>query len=51
MVLLTVLAAVSVYRFTHVQGADEAQRSAATRSSPPAAPAPKHTPLVSTSAK
>lgn len=51
MVVLAVLAAAGVYRFTHVPG-DDAQRSASTRSAPPAAPSPpKRTPLVSTSAK
>jgi hypothetical protein len=52
MIVLAVLAAAGVYRVTHVPGHDDAQRSAATRSAPHAAPAPpKHTPLVSTSAK
>lgn len=52
MVVLAVLAAAGVYRFTHVPGDDDAQRSASTRSAPLAAPSPpKHTPLVSTSAK
>lgn len=50
--VFAVLAAVGVYRFTHVGGDDHEQRSAVTRSAPPvAAVAPKHTPVVSTSAK
>jgi hypothetical protein len=52
MVVLAVLAAAGVYRFTQIPGNDDAQRSAATRPAPPVTPAPaKQTPLVSTSAK
>lgn len=52
LLVFAVLAAVGAYRFTHVAGDDHEQRSAATRSAPPAAAVPpKHTPVVSTSAK
>lgn len=52
MVALTVLAAVGVYRFAQLPGDEAEQGSAATRVAPHAAPAqPKHTPLVSTSAR
>ncbi len=52
MVVLTVLSAAGVYRFTQLRGVDDAQRSAAIRPAPDAAPVPaKHKPLVSTSAK
>jgi hypothetical protein len=52
MLAFTVLAAVGVYRFTHVAGDDHEQRSAGTRSAPQAATVPaKHIPLASTSAK
>lgn len=52
MVALAVLAAAGVYRMTTVPGDDEGQRSATTRSASPTATAPpKHTPLVSTSAR
>jgi hypothetical protein len=52
LVALTVLTAVSVYRFAHVPADADAQRSAATRSTPHVATVPpKHTPLVSTSAR
>lgn len=52
LLVFAVLAAVGVYRFTHVVGDDHEQRSAATRSaSPAAAVPPKQKPLVSTSAK
>jgi hypothetical protein len=50
--VLTVLVAAGIYRFNQVAGNDAAQRSAAARPVPHAAIAPpKHTPLVSTSAK
>lgn len=48
MVLLTVLAAAGVYRFAQLPDDVDAQASAATRAVPVQ---PKHTPLVSTSAK
>jgi hypothetical protein len=52
MIALTVLAVVSVYRFTRAGGEEEAQRSATVRPVPQASPAPqKPTPLVSTSAR
>ena len=52
MVIFAVLAAVGVFRFTHIGGDDSGQKSAATRAEPqaPAAP-PKKTPLFSTSGK
>jgi hypothetical protein len=47
-----VLAAIGVYRFNQTGAGTQEPRSAATRTTPHAAtPAPKHTPLVSTSAK
>ena len=46
-----VLAAVGVYRFTQVE-VEAPEQSAATRAAPqPVTPAPKHKPLVSTSAR
>jgi hypothetical protein len=52
LVLLAVLAATGVYRFTRVAGEDQAQRSAVTRSVPHTVSAPpKHKPLESTSAR
>lgn len=52
MVALTVLTAISVYRFTHVPADADTQRTVVTRPAPPVTPAPqKHTPLVSTSAR
>jgi len=52
LVVLAVLAAAGVYRFTHVQDGDQGQMSAATRSAPHSRAAPpQHTPLVSTSAR
>jgi hypothetical protein len=52
MIVFAVLAAVGVYRFTHLPGHDQAQRSAATPSAPHSMPeAPKPKPLVSTFAK
>lgn len=52
LVLLAVLAAAGVYRFTRVAAEDPAQASATTRTAPAAiTPAPKHKPLESTSAK
>jgi hypothetical protein len=51
-VVLLVLAAVGVYRFTHLSSDVHPQTSAATPSVPRAATAtPQRTPLVSTSAK
>ena len=51
MVLLTVLAVATVYRFAQLPNDDAAQRSTVTRVGSQTAPAPaKHTPLVSTSA-
>lgn len=52
MLAFAVLAAVGVYRFTNHPVADDGQRSAATPTAPQApTPAPKRTPLVSTSGK
>jgi hypothetical protein len=52
MFVFAVLAAAGVYRFTHLPGDDQAQRSAAAPSVPHSVPAaPKHKPLVSTFAQ
>lgn len=52
MIVFAVLAAVGVYRFTHLPGHDQAQRSAATPPAPAHVTAPpQHKPLVSTFAK
>ena len=52
MLALAVLAAVGVYRFTHLPGHEDGQRASVTRVGPPAVtPPPKHKPLESTSAK
>jgi len=52
LVVLAVLAAAGVYRFTHIAGDDQAQRGAAARSAPHTATSPpKHRPLESTFAK
>ena len=52
MVVLVLLAATGVYRFTQFSGHEGGQTSAAARTVPRAALAPtQHTPLVSTSAK
>lgn len=52
MIVFAVLAAAGVYRFTHLPGNDQAQRSASTPAAPITVPeAPKHKPLVSTFAK
>jgi hypothetical protein len=50
LLILAVLAAAGVYRFTSVAGNEDAQRSA-TRVAPTVKEAPKHKPLESTSAK
>ena len=51
MLVFAVLAAVGVYRFTQVE-VEAPEQSAATRAAPqPVTPAPKHKPLVSTSAR
>jgi hypothetical protein len=51
-VVLTVLVAIAVYRFTRLPGDDEAQRSVSTRPVPHSVPAtPKHKPLESTFAR
>ena len=52
MLVLVVLAAAGVYRFTHLPGDDHSRKSATTSPMPPAVTAqPQRTPLVSTSAK
>ena len=52
MIVFSLLAAASVYRFTHLPEDDQARRSAATPSaSQPMTAAPKPKPLVSTFAK
>ena len=52
MIVFAVLAAIGVYRFTHLPGNDQAPRSAGTPSSPQSAPvATKHKPLESTFSK
>jgi hypothetical protein len=52
MIVLAVLAAAGVYRFTHLPVDDQAVRSAATRAAPQSVTAaPKHKPLESTFAK
>ncbi len=52
MLVFAVLAAVGVYRFTHSPVDEASQKSAATPVAPQApTPAPKRTPLVSTSGK
>ncbi|MEJ5990277.1 hypothetical protein WG902_09785 [Ramlibacter sp. PS3R-8] len=52
MIVFAVLAAAGIYRFTHLPGDGQPQRSAATPSAPQAVPvAPQHKPLVSTFAK
>lgn len=51
-IVFAVLAAVGIYRFTHLPGDGQAQRSASTPSVPqPAPPPPKPKPLQSTFAK
>ncbi|MDB5859538.1 MAG: hypothetical protein JWQ76_3227 [Ramlibacter sp.] len=50
--VLALLAAGGIYRFTHTAGTDQAGTSAAaSHASLVATPPPKHVPLVSTSAK
>lgn len=50
LVILAILAAAGVYRFSSVAGNDDAQRSV-TRVAPTVKEAPKHKPLESTSAR
>ena len=54
LVILVVLAAAGVYRFTHLPGDDQAQKSAAAAAEPhpaKAPPASPRAPIASTSAK
>ena len=51
MVVLTVLVAAGVYRFTQLPAHVDAEARAATRSVPQPTEPPKRTPLVSTSAR
>ena len=52
LIVLALLTAGGVYRFTHLPGQEPAQAASSTRAVTKAAPAPtQHKPLVSTSAK
>jgi len=52
MIVFAVLAVIGIYRFTHLPGSDQAQKTAGTPSSPQSAPvATKPKPLESTFAK
>jgi hypothetical protein len=52
MIVFAILAAVGVYRFTHLPGNDQAQRSVSKSAPPHSVPAaPKHKPLESTFAR
>ena len=52
MIVLAVLTAASVYRFTHLPADDQGQRRAATPAAPHSVPVPnKHKPLESTFAR